>query len=211
MEVMAAIRQTRVIAILRASRADRFREVASALFDAGIPVIEFTFSSKGTLDALREFAADTPPGLVLGAGTLLDERTAAAAVEAGARFLVTPGGTPEVIQFGRAAGVPVLPGALTAGEVLQAWRAGASAVKVFPASMGGPDYIAALRGPLPDIPLVPTGGVTIEATSRYLKAGALAVGIGGPLIGDAAAGGSLDALRQRAAALVEAVQAAGSG
>lgn len=107
--------------------------------------------------------------------------------------------------------MPVLPGALTPTEVLQAWRAGASAVKVFPASLGGPGYITALRGPLPEISLVPTGGVSIEAAPHYLKAGALAVGMGGPLIGDAAAGGSLDALRERAAALVAAIGGAGLG
>ena len=107
--------------------------------------------------------------------------------------------------------MPVLPGALTASEVLQAWRTGAAAVKVFPASLGGPGYIAALRAPLPHIPLVPTGGVTIETAAGYLEAGAVAVGMGAPLIGDAAAGGSLDGLRERAAALVAAVRGARGG
>jgi 2-dehydro-3-deoxyphosphogluconate aldolase/(4S)-4-hydroxy-2-oxoglutarate aldolase len=142
---------------------------------------------------------------------LLDEGTAAAAVEAGARFLVTPGAAPDVIEVGRAAGVPVLPGALTASEVLQGWRAGATAVKVFPASLGGRAYIAALRGPLPHIPLVPTGGVAIEAAPRYLQAGALAVGMGSPLVADAAASGSLEALRERASALVAGVGQVGGG
>ncbi|MBA3620577.1 MAG: 2-dehydro-3-deoxyphosphogluconate aldolase, partial [Acidothermales bacterium] len=103
--------------------------------------------------------------------------------------------------------VPVIPGAFTPSEILQAWRSGASAVKVFPASLGGPAYLRAVRAPLPDIPLVPTGGISVDAAPAYLQAGALAVGIGSPLVGDAGDTGDLHALRRRAETLVAGVRA----
>jgi len=187
-----------VIAILRADSAARFAEVAATLLDAGVSAVEFTLSTPGALDALRECA-----GLGFGAGTVLTPEAAAHAVDAGAAYLITPAVCADVIAEGSALGVPVIAGAFTPTEILAAWRAGATMVKVFPALVGGPDYVRAVRAPLPHIPLVPTGGVGIAEATAYLAAGATAVGMGSPLVGDACAGGSLAALRERAAELAE--------
>jgi 2-dehydro-3-deoxyphosphogluconate aldolase/(4S)-4-hydroxy-2-oxoglutarate aldolase len=209
--VMEAIGAAGVVAVLRAADAGRFEEVALALTDAGVTCVEFTLSSAGALEALRRFAGRCPPGVVLGAGTVLDPGMADAAVDAGAAFLVAPTVSVEVIALANRRQVPVVPGAFTPTEILTAWRAGADAVKVFPASVGGPAYVRAVKAPLPDVPLVPTGGVALEDAPRYIEAGALAVGIGAPLVGDAGAGGDLAALRGRAERVVAAVRAARSG
>lgn len=205
--VVASFGRTRTIAILRSRDAAHFGAVTEVLVAAGVGVVEYTLTTPGALAALRECAARGDHGgrLVLGVGTVLTAQQAAAAVDAGARYLVTPTVSPDVVAEGRRLGVPVLPGALTPTEVLAAHRAGASAVKVFPASLGGPSYIAAVRAPLPDVPLVPTGGVRIADARRYLEAGAFAVGLGGPLVGDACDGGDLGALRERAETLVAEV------
>ncbi|MEC3915900.1 bifunctional 4-hydroxy-2-oxoglutarate aldolase/2-dehydro-3-deoxy-phosphogluconate aldolase [Nocardia sp. CDC160] len=187
-----------VIAILRAPSAERFAEVAAVLQESGITAVEFTLNSAGALDALRECAGFAHP---VGAGTVLTAADAARAVAAGAAYLITPAVIEEVIAEGRRLGVPVLSGALTPTEIHRAWTLGSSMVKVFPAAVGGPDYIKAVRAPLPDIPLVPTGGVGLREARAYLDAGAAALGIGSPLLGDACAGGDLDALRERALVL----------
>ena len=204
---MEVIGESRVIAILRAADADRFGAVAAVLADAGVRCIEFTLSSRGAIAALRAFAGDLPAGVALGAGTVLDAAMAEAAVAAGATYLLSPALSLDVVERGRRLGVPVIPGAFTPSEILQAWRSGASAVKVFPASLGGPAYLRAVRAPLPDIPLVPMGGISVDAAPAYLQAGALAVGIGSPLVGDAGDTGDLHALRRRAETLVAGVRA----
>ncbi|WP_330179706.1 bifunctional 4-hydroxy-2-oxoglutarate aldolase/2-dehydro-3-deoxy-phosphogluconate aldolase [Nocardia sp. NBC_01503] len=184
-----------VIAILRAANAKRFAEVTAVLHESGITAVEFTLTTAGALDALRDCAGFAHP---IGAGTVLTAADAARAVDAGAAYLITPVVSVEVIEEGRRLGVPVISGALTPTEIRQAWIAGSAMVKVFPAAIGGPGYIRAVRAPLPDIPLVPTGGVGLGELRAYLDAGATALGIGAPLIGDACAGGDLDALRERA-------------
>lgn len=199
---MEAIARSRVIAVLRASDATRFGALAAVLAEAGIHCIEFTLSSEGALEALAAFAADLPPGVELGAGTVLDADMAQAAVDAGASYLLAPAVCPDVVARGVALGVPVIPGAFTPSEILGAWRSGASAVKLFPASAGGPDYLRAVAAPLPGIPLVPSGGISVEAAPEYLAAGALAVGLGGPLIGD---GRDLGALRDRVQRLLAGI------
>ncbi len=206
MDAFEAIAGSRVIAVLRARDAGRFGEIAAVLAAAGVRCIEFTLSSAGAVDALRAFARELPPGVALGAGTVLDAAMAEAAVDAGATYLLSPAVSLDVVERGRQLGVPVIPGAFTPTEILQAWRAGASAVKLFPASLGGPGYLKAVRAPLPDVPLVPTGGISVEAAPDYLAAGALAVGLGGPLVGD---GSDLDEVRRRAEALVAAVAGGG--
>ena len=204
--MLEPIARSRVVAVLRARDASRFVEVGTVLAEAGVTCIEFTLSSEGAVDALRAFAARLPRGVAIGAGTVLDAEAATAAVDAGATYLISPALCRDVIERGADLGVPVIAGALTPTEILDAWRAGASAVKVFPAAeAGGPAYIRAVLAPLPHVPLIPTGGVEIDDASDYLAAGAFAVGLGGSLIGDAGAGGDLDALRARAQALVEAV------
>lgn len=184
-----------VIAILRAANAKRFAEVTAVLHESGITAVEFTLTTAGALDALRDCAGLAHP---IGAGTVLTAADAARAVDAGAAYLITPVVSVEVIEEGRRLGVPVISGALSPTEIRQAWTAGSAMVKVFPAAIGGPGYIRAVRAPLPDIPLVPTGGVGLGELRAYLDAGATALGIGAPLIGDACTGGDLDALRERA-------------
>jgi 2-dehydro-3-deoxyphosphogluconate aldolase / (4S)-4-hydroxy-2-oxoglutarate aldolase len=202
------IARSRVVAVVRARSASLFVEVGTVLAEAGVTCIEFTLSSEGAVDALRAFAAQLPRGVAIGAGTVLDAESASAAVDAGATYLISPALCRDVIERGADLGVPVIPGALTPTEILDAWRAGASAVKVFPvAEAGGPAYIRAVLAPLPDVPLIPTGGVEIDDASDYLAAGAFAVGLGGSLVGDLGAGGDLGALRARAQALVGAVGA----
>ena len=200
------IARSRVVAVLRAPNASRFVEVGTVLAEAGVTCIEFTLSSEGAIAALREFARRPPRGIAIGAGTVLDAEAASAAVDAGATFVISPALCRDVIERAADLGVPVIPGALTPTEILEAWRAGASAVKVFPAAeAGGPAYIRAVLAPLPHVPLIPTGGVEIGDAPDYLAAGAFAVGLGGSLVGDAGAGGDLNALRARAQALVAAV------
>lgn len=198
-----------VVAILRASSADRFADVIDVLADAGIRAVELTFTTPDVLAALEAASAAHGDGLAIGAGTVMTPDEARRAVDAGAGYLISPSVGLDVIEEGKRLGVPVLPGALTPTEIVTAHRAGATMVKVFPCgSLGGPSYIKALRGPLPGIPLVPTGGVALDSAVAYLEAGAAAVGIGSPLQGDAAdEQGDLDALRDRARRLVADVSA----
>ncbi|MEU6825417.1 bifunctional 4-hydroxy-2-oxoglutarate aldolase/2-dehydro-3-deoxy-phosphogluconate aldolase [Streptomyces atriruber] len=197
-----ALATTPVIAILRSGSAARFAEVAETLCAEGVRAVEFTLTTPGVLDALREFSQHRPDGLALGAGTVTTPHEAEQAVAAGAGYLITPAVSPAVIAEARKLGVPVLPGALTPTEILGAWQLGAAMVKLFPGSLGGPAYVRAVRAPLPDVPLVPTGGIALEEAPAYLAAGATALGLGGPLIGDACESGDLEALRERAALLV---------
>ncbi|WP_405162932.1 bifunctional 4-hydroxy-2-oxoglutarate aldolase/2-dehydro-3-deoxy-phosphogluconate aldolase [Nocardia sp. NBC_01499] len=192
--------ETPVIAILRAPTATRFAEVTAVLHESGITAVEFTLTSDGALDALGDCAGFAYP---IGVGTVRTAEDATRAVDAGAAYLITPIVSDEVIDEGRRLGVPVISGAFTPTEIHHAWVAGSTMIKVFPASVGGPDYLRAVRAPLPDIPLVPTGGVRLTEAKAYLDAGATALGIGSPLIGDACVGGDLDALRERAAVLLE--------
>ncbi|MET8876191.1 bifunctional 4-hydroxy-2-oxoglutarate aldolase/2-dehydro-3-deoxy-phosphogluconate aldolase [Nocardia sp. NPDC004604] len=191
-----------VIAILRAPSAARFAEVTATLHEAGITAVEFTLNTPGALDALRDSSGFAHP---VGAGTVLTALDAARAVDAGATYLITPTVCPEVIAEGRRLGVPVICGAFTPTEIHSAWAAGATMVKVFPAAVGGPGYLKAIRGPLPQIPLVPTGGIGLADARAYLDAGATALGMGSPLVGDACISGDLDALRERAVAVRKAL------
>ena len=206
--VMEAIAAAGIVAVLRASDAGRFEQVAEVLVEAGVTCVEFTLTSRGAVEALRRFAARMPAGVTLGTGTVLEPETADAAIDAGASYLVSPTVGLDVIERARRRGIAALPGAFTPTEILRAWRAGADAVKLFPASVGGPAYLRAVKAPLPEVPLVPTGGVGLEEIGRYLDAGALAVGLGGPLVGDAGEGGDQGALRRRAEAAVAQVREA---
>ncbi|MFD6160113.1 bifunctional 4-hydroxy-2-oxoglutarate aldolase/2-dehydro-3-deoxy-phosphogluconate aldolase [Nocardia sp. NPDC060256] len=191
---------TPVIAILRAPTATRFAEVTAVLHESGITAVEFTLTTAGALDALRDCADFAHP---IGAGTVRTAEDASRAIDAGAAYLITPIVSDEVIDEGNRLSVPVISGAFTPTEIHHAWAAGSTMIKVFPASVGGPDYLRAIRAPLPEIPLVPTGGVALTDAKAYLAAGATALGIGSPLIGDACTGGDLNALRERIAVLRE--------
>jgi 2-dehydro-3-deoxyphosphogluconate aldolase / (4S)-4-hydroxy-2-oxoglutarate aldolase len=203
-----ALTTTRVVAILRAENAERAEQVVDVLLDNGIRSLELTLTTKGALDVVERLASQLPDGVDLGMGTVLTPDEVDRAVDAGARFVVSPSVVPEVIDAAIGRGVASYPGALTPTEIHTAWRAGASAVKLFPGGALGPSYLKAVRAPLPDIPIVPTGAVDIDAIGAWLAAGAVAVGLGGPLIGDALApDGDLHALAQRARAVCAAVGA----
>jgi 2-dehydro-3-deoxyphosphogluconate aldolase/(4S)-4-hydroxy-2-oxoglutarate aldolase len=195
-----------VVAILRAADAGRFLEVGRVLYEGGVRAVEVTLTSRGALEAFGRLSGELPGAAVLGVGTVRSVGDAELAVEAGATYLVAPDFRPEVVAWAVGNGVPVVPGALTPTEVAAAWAAGATAVKVFPVSaVGGPAYVKAVRAPLPEVPLVPTGGVGIDDIGAYLAAGAVAVGIGSPLLGDAGEpGGDLRGLAERARRAVAA-------
>jgi 2-dehydro-3-deoxyphosphogluconate aldolase / (4S)-4-hydroxy-2-oxoglutarate aldolase len=203
-----ALATTRVVAILRAEDASRAEEVVDVLLENGIRSLELTLTTKGALDVVERLAATVPHGTDLGVGTVLTADDVDRAVDAGARFVVSPSVVPPVIEAAVRRGIASYPGAFTPTEIHTAWTAGASAVKLFPGGTLGPGYLKAVRAPLPDIPLVPTGGVAIEAVDAWLDAGAVAVGLGSPLIGDAMApDGDLDGLAERARAVCAAVEA----
>jgi 2-dehydro-3-deoxyphosphogluconate aldolase/(4S)-4-hydroxy-2-oxoglutarate aldolase len=199
-----------VLAILRAGDAGRFLEVGRVLYAGGVRAIEVTLTSRGALEAFGGLREELAGDAVLGVGTVRSVGDAELAVAAGAAYLVSPDFRPEVVAWAVERRVPVVPGALTPTEVAAAWAAGATAVKVFPVSaVGGPAYVKAVRAPLPEVPLVPTGGVGIDDIGAYLAAGAVAVGIGAPLLGDAGdPGGDLDGLAGRARRAVAAAGAA---
>lgn len=170
------------VAIIRAPSGELLVDVAKALFAGGLDVIEVTFTVPGVLDIISQVKKELGDQILLGAGTVLDPETARAAILAGAEFIVTPTVNLDVIEICNRYDKLVMTGALTPTEALTAWEAGADIIKVFPAFVGGPDYLKALHGPLPQIPLMPTGGVDLETMADYFQAGACAVGLGSSLV-----------------------------
>lgn len=191
-----------IVAIARRLTAETAPLVGDALVEGGVLAFEITLNEPVDA-ALRaiESVARRSSGLEIGAGTVLSIDAAQLTLDAGATFLVMPHMDPELVAWAAARGVPTLPGAFTPTEVLAAWRAGAAAIKLFPASVAGPAFVRECRGPFPDIPLVPSGGVTVESVGEFIRAGAVAVGVGGWLIGEAEPAG----VTARARHLVDAV------
>lgn len=171
-----------IVAVIRASSGEQLVNVARALYEGGVDVLEVTFTVPGVLDIIAAVRRDLGSKLLLGAGTVLDPETARAAFLAGAEYIVSPVVNVDVIRLCNRYDKLVMPGAFTPTEVLTAWEAGADIIKVFPADVGGPNYLKALHGPLPQIRLLPTGGVDLETIAAFLKAGACAVGLGGALV-----------------------------
>ncbi|MFI7608365.1 bifunctional 4-hydroxy-2-oxoglutarate aldolase/2-dehydro-3-deoxy-phosphogluconate aldolase [Micromonospora sp. NPDC049366] len=205
MNLTDALRTHRLLAIVRGPDPAAALASVLTLADSGVALIEVSLTGADALGVVRRARAALGPEFALGAGTVLTAEDARAAAEAGAAFLVTPA-LAESLDEAPRLGLPVLAGALTPTEVVRARAAGAAAVKLFPASIGGPDYLGALRDPFPDTPLVPVGGVDADSARRYLDRGAIAVGVGSPLLGDAVRGGDPAALRERAAAFLAAVR-----
>jgi 2-dehydro-3-deoxyphosphogluconate aldolase/(4S)-4-hydroxy-2-oxoglutarate aldolase len=170
------------VAVVRGKSDDLVLKAVRAALDGGVNVIEITFTVPNALEIIRRLAAEIGDDVILGAGTVLTPEAAINAVEAGARFIVSPSTHPAVIAAAKAAGVAVCPGALTPTEVITAWQAGADLIKIFPANVMGPKYLKDLHGPFPDIPFMPTGGVNLETAHEYLANGAVALGVGGDLI-----------------------------
>ncbi|MFF7205632.1 bifunctional 4-hydroxy-2-oxoglutarate aldolase/2-dehydro-3-deoxy-phosphogluconate aldolase [Streptomyces sp. NPDC008141] len=206
MDLLAELRSHRLLAIVRGSDPDAALTTVLALVEEGISLVEVSLSGRDALDVIARARAALGPDATLGAGTVLTSDEARAAQKAGAGFLVTPA-VSDSIATGRELGLPVLAGVMTPTDVLQAHRLGATAFKLFPAgSAGGPGYLRDLRGPFPDLPFVPVGGVDAQAAADYLRSGATAVGVGSPLVGDAASGGGLTALRERARTFLDVVR-----
>ena len=192
------LRDTRVVAVLRARHARDYAPVIEALQRGGVLSIELTLSTPGVFEELPLLQQRFGNALEIGVGTVTTADEAETALDLGAAYIVTPITEPEVITACTARGVPVFPGGLTPTELHAGWKLGATAVKVFPASTVGPGYVGQLRGPFPDIQVIPSGGVDIEDVPGWIRAGALAVSLGGPLLGDAFKGGDLGELTARA-------------
>ena len=176
------IRTTGVIAIMRTQSSEQLLHATDAIREGGVRAIEVTLTTPGALTVIEQAVSRYGPDVLFGAGTVLDAESARAAILAGAQFIVAPTLNLDLITLCRRYSVPVVPGAYTPTEVLTAWEHGASMVKIFPASVGGPAYLKAIRAPLPQLELVPVGGVTIDNTADFVRAGAAAVGVGSALI-----------------------------
>jgi 2-dehydro-3-deoxyphosphogluconate aldolase/(4S)-4-hydroxy-2-oxoglutarate aldolase len=172
-----------LIPIIRVSSAQEAIDVADAIKEGGVTLIEITMSVPGAIDTIKELTQKYKDEIIMGAGTVLDPETGRAALLAGAQFIVSPTLNLDLIQLAHRYSAVVIPGTMTPTEILTAWNAGADMVKVFPAAqLGGPEYIKAIRGPLPQILLVPTGGVNLQNAGAFIKAGATALGVGGELV-----------------------------
>ena len=208
-KAVALIREIGLVPIVRApSPEDGFR-AAEAIVAGGIGIAEITMTVPNAIQVMERLADRYGDKVLLGAGTVLDPETCRAALLAGAQFIVTPALNTVVIEMARRYSKPCIPGALTPTEVLTAWQAGAEWVKIFPCGpVGGPSYLKALKGPFPQIEFVPTGGVNLQTTPEFIKAGATAVGVGGELVDlKALKEGKLEAIAETARKFLEAVRA----
>jgi len=198
-----------VVAVIRLEDGSKLRAVVNALARGGITALEVTMTVPRAIELIAEIAPSLPPGFVLGAGTVVDPDTARAAVNAGARYIVSPVFRPAVVEAAHAAGAAAMPGCFSPTEILAAWDAGADVVKVFPATALGPAYFKDLKGPMPHVRLMPTGGVSLENAAEWIRAGAVAVGVGGALVDPKLVGaGDFAGITERARRFVERVRQA---
>ena len=196
-----------IVAIIRATSGEQLVNVARALHEGGIDVIEVTFTVPNVLEILAAVRKDLGKKILLGAGTVLDPETCRVALLAGAEFIVSPSLNLEVIKLCKRYGKLVMPGAFTPTEIVTAWEAGADIVKLFPADCVGPNYLKALRGPLPQVRILPTGGVDLKTLPDFFKAGACAVGLGSQLVEKAAVeSGNMTRIRELASQYVALVK-----
>src|SRR5438093_2138191 len=186
-DVLRRIAEVGLVPVVRAQSADEAMKVVDAIREGGVSVLEITMTVPGAIGVMEQVARRFGADVVLGAGTVLDPETARACILSGARFVVSPALSLATIEVCRRYSVPVMPGALTPTEVLAAWTAGADVVKVFPCgAVGGASYIKALKAPLPQIEMIPTGGVSLKTAADFIKAGAMALGVGADLADTAA-------------------------
>jgi len=198
-----------VVAVIRMKEPEKLRAVVDAIAEGGVRALEVTMTVPGAVDLIRALAPALPSGFLLGAGTVLDAGTAVRVIDAGAQFVVSPVFRPAVIDACHARDVPALPGCFTPTEILEAWDAGADIVKVFPATALGPGFFKDVRGPLPQVKMMPTGGVTLENAGEWIRAGAVAVGVGTALLdAKAIASGAYEVLRGNAERIVSNVRKA---
>jgi 2-dehydro-3-deoxyphosphogluconate aldolase/(4S)-4-hydroxy-2-oxoglutarate aldolase len=200
-QFLLGLTESRLVAIVRGTDGPAAARAALAVMEEGFRYVEVALTTPDALAAIRQIRDAAPEGCLVGAGTVLTTQDVHDVAAAGGQFIVTPA-LAESIDAGASLGIPVLAGALTPSEAYGAMTRGATAVKLFPASVGGPSYLKALRDPFPQIPFIAVGGVGLTEAPAFWAAGAIAVGPGGPLIGDAASGGDLAALRERARAFV---------
>ena len=198
-----------IVPVVRAASKREALVAAEAVAEGGIPIVEITMTVPGAVEVIRDLAKSNSAGVLIGAGTVLDAEAAARCRDAGAEFLVSPALNLETIEFAVKHGMFMMAGALTPTEIVKAWKSGSDFVKVFPCGqVGGAKYIKALKGPLPQIPLVPTGGVNINTAAEFLEAGAEALGVGSELVqADALRLGKHEAIIENARKLVEIVKA----
>ncbi|MCX6569855.1 MAG: bifunctional 4-hydroxy-2-oxoglutarate aldolase/2-dehydro-3-deoxy-phosphogluconate aldolase [Candidatus Aminicenantes bacterium] len=181
-KVLERLLASKAVAVIRMTDAAKLAKAAAALRKGGVTALEVTMTVPGAVEIIRTMARDKEPGVLIGAGTVLDAGTALDVIAAGADFVVSPVMDTDMVRTCREAEVLVVPGAFTPTEIVAAWRAGADIVKVFPATSLGPPFFRDLRGPLPHIRLMPTGGVTLENAREFIAAGACCVGIGTALL-----------------------------
>ena len=208
--VISRIIETGLIPVVRAESSEIAMRAIDAIKEGGISVLEITMTVPGAIRVIEEVARRFGEDAIVGAGTVLDSETARACILAGAQFIVSPALDLDTISCCRRYSIPVMPGAMTPTEVLTAWKAGADFVKVFPANaVGGPSYIKALKAPLPQIQLVPTGGVSLKTAADFIKAGAAALGVGADLVDTAALRAGEDkVITARARQFIEIVKSA---
>ena len=209
-DVLKQIRDIGIIPVVRATSADEAMRAIDAIREGGVSVLEITMTVPGAVSVIEQLAKNYGNDVLVGAGTVLDPETARACILSGAKFVVSPALNVETIECCRRYGVAVMPGALTPTEVVQAWTAGADFVKVFPAgALGGASYLKALKAPLPQIELVPTGGVSLKTAADFIKAGASALGVGADLVDlKAIRDGQASIITERAKQYVEIVREA---
>jgi 2-dehydro-3-deoxyphosphogluconate aldolase/(4S)-4-hydroxy-2-oxoglutarate aldolase len=207
--VVSAVERAGIVAVIRMKEPEKLRAIVDAIAEGGVRALEVTMTVPGAVDLIRELAPTLPAGFVVGAGTVLDADTVNRVVDAGAQFVVSPVFRRSVIQACHDRGVPAMPGCFSPTEILDAWEAGADVVKVFPATALGPGFFKDLRGPLPQVKMMPTGGVTLDNAGDWIRAGAVAVGVGTALLdAKAIASGDYRTLRVNAERIVASVRAA---
>ncbi len=197
---------TRFIAVIRAGSSEQLIDVGRALHDGGCDLIEVTMTTPGALSVIEEATSELGEDVLIGAGSVLDSETARAAILSGAQYIVSPVTDRDTIDMAHRYDKVVMPGAYTPTEAFDAYRAGADFVKIFPAGVGGPKYIKALKAPMPQLSLVPTGGVNLDTISEFLQAGADACGVGSSLVSkEALRDGDMEKIRDTAAAFLKSV------
>ncbi|HEX6972964.1 MAG TPA: bifunctional 4-hydroxy-2-oxoglutarate aldolase/2-dehydro-3-deoxy-phosphogluconate aldolase [Vicinamibacterales bacterium] len=208
-KIVSDIEAAGVVAVIRLKEPEKLRAVVSAIAEGGVRALEVTMTVPGAVELIRELAPSLPSGFILGAGTVLDPDTARRVIDAGAQFVVSPVFRRGVIGACHEHGTPSMPGCFTPTEILEAWDAGADIVKVFPATALGPTFFKDVHGPLPHVKLMPTGGVSLDNAGDWIRAGAVAVGVGTALLdAKAIAAGNYGVLRANAEKIVGNVRGA---
>ena len=209
-EVRNRILEIGIVPVVRAASAQQAMQAAEAVHAGGIPIVEITMTVPGAIDVITQLVKSVGKDVLIGAGTVLDADAAERCIDAGAEFLVSPGFDLATVQYARQQGKLMMAGALTPTEVIAAWKAGSDFVKIFPCgTVGGAKYIKALKGPLPQVSMIPTGGVNLNTAADFIQAGAAALGIGGELVSTAALkSGNLNTITEAARQYVAAVREA---